>query len=275
MKRGYGKTGAKTEIESSLVTDEVTGKVRGKVVRKIELREVKVNEKGERVNGVGEPWHDPCPPEKWKPYFKPRKRVPGTWGAKRGSLAVKDLETLIFGENGKDLCTTFERDQDGNWLHPEEVVRGFIDAVSKGVPEGRYAQMIGTNRGVLRRLVHQLGLHKEYRKAVLDGYDAMAEDALTIASTPVAVEEVTETYDKDGKLTGRYVKKGDNVLSRKLAYQARVELLSKWNPEKYGNKVEVKTSGDMAAAIAGARKRLSPDVVDVEPVKYLEGGDGE
>ena len=115
-----------------------------------------------------------------------------------------------------------------------------------------------------------------YRAAVKEGYDAIAEDALTIASTPVNVEEVTEAYDKDGNLTGRYVKKGDNVLSRKLAYQARMELLSKWNPEKYGNKVEVKTTGDMATAIAGARKRLSPEVVEtLEPLKYLEGHDGE
>ena len=108
-----------------------------------------------------------------------------------------------------------------------------------------------------------------------EAYDAIAEDAVSIARTPGNGEEVTEAADKDGNLTGRYVKKGDNVLSRKLAYQARMELLSKWNPEKYGNKVEVKTTGDMATAIAGARKRLSPDVVDVEALKYLGNGDGE
>ena len=271
-------TGAKSTVDSHVEVDADTGEKKGVITRKVELRdmEARLNEKGELVNVAGRPFKAPMPEHKWKPYFKPRKRIPGTWGAKRAKLSNADLETLIFGENGKDLDLAFERDDQGEWKDPEAVALGFIDAVAKGVPEGRYAMLIGSNRGELRGLVRDLGLNEVYRAAVKEGYDAIAEDALTIASTPVNVEEVTEAYDKDGNLTGRYVKKGDNVLSRKLAYQARMELLSKWNPEKYGNKVEVKTTGDMATAIAGARKRLSPEVVEtLEPLKYLEGHDGE
>lgn len=271
-------TWAKSVVESRVETDEETGEKKGVVVRKVELREPKVNAAGERVDSRGNPWKDPMPVEKWKPYYKPRKRVPGTWGAKKGKLSAKDLEALIFGENGKGIVTEFERDESGAVKRPEELAAAFIDAVSKGVPEGRYARLVGYTRRELRGLVRRYRLMDEYRAALEEGYDAIAEDALEIASTPVDVEEVTETYDKDGNMTGRYVKRSDNVLSRKLAYQARVELLSKWHPEKYGQKVKVETSGDMAAAIAGARKRLSPVVVeDVEPVKHLGfgGDDGE
>lgn len=268
-------TRALSRVDSRIEVDPETGEKKGVIVRKVQLREPKVNAAGERVDGMGRPWKDPMPEHKWKKYFKPRKRIPGTWGAKRPKLSTKDLEELIFGENGKGLEVDFVRGQDGEWEDPEGVALGFIDAVAKGVPEGRYAAMIGSGRRELRGLVRKLGLYEVYQAAVTEGYDAIAEDALTIASTPVQVEEITEAYDKNGNLTGRYVKKGDNVLSRKLAYQARMELLSKWNPEKYGAKVEVKTTGDMASAIAGARKRLSPDVVDVEPLKYLGDGDGE
>lgn len=269
---------AKSTVESRIEVDSETGENRGVILRKIELKEPKVrmNEEGVLVDTRGNPWKAPMPEHKWKKYFKPRKRIPGSVGAKRPKLSVQDLETLIFGENGKDLDTRFERDEEGEWKDPEGVALGFIDAVAKGVPEGRYAGMIGATRRELRALVREVGLLEVYRAAVVEGYDAIAEDALTIASTPVPVEEITEAYDKNGNLQGRYVKKGDNVLSRKLAYQARMELLAKWNPEKYGNKVEVKTTGDMATAIAGARKRLSPEVVEtLEPLKYLEGHDGE
>ena len=43
-----------------------------------------------------------------------------------------------------------------------------------------------------------------------------------------------KTYDKDGNVLSRAVKRSDAVYARKLAFQARLQLLAKWAPNKYG-----------------------------------------
>lgn len=67
------------------------------------------------------------------------------------------------------------------------------------------------------------------------GYDAMAEDCLIIADTPMMGEEVSETEDDDGvKVT---IKKVDMLGHRKLQIETRLKLLAKFNPKRYGDKI--------------------------------------
>ena len=85
--------------------------------------------------------------------------------------------------------------------------------------------------------------------------DALADEALLIASTPMDTEEVAETTLADG---GKVVvrKKGDNTYARKLAFYSRVELLKKWAPDRYGEKISVDVTDKRAAAILAARRKL-------------------
>lgn len=85
--------------------------------------------------------------------------------------------------------------------------------------------------------------------------DVLAEEALEIATTPKVVEEVIETTAADGSVV-RAVKRYDNVYARKLAFNARLELLKKWAPEKYGDTLKVAMNDNRAQAILSARKRL-------------------
>lgn len=68
------------------------------------------------------------------------------------------------------------------------------------------------------------------------GYDAMAEDCLTIADTPMLGEEISESEDDEGvrRVT---VKKVDMLGHRKLQIETRLKLLAKFNPKRYGDKV--------------------------------------
>lgn len=68
------------------------------------------------------------------------------------------------------------------------------------------------------------------------GYDALAEDCLKIADTPLLGEEVTESEDEEGvkRVT---VKKVDMLGHRKLQIETRLKLLAKFNPKKYGDRV--------------------------------------
>lgn len=94
-----------------------------------------------------------------------------------------------------------------------------------------------------------------YDDARSQGMDALADEALLIASTPMACEEVAETTLADGK-TVTVRKKGDNTYARKLAFYARVELLKKWAPDRYGEKISVDVTDKRAAGILAARRRL-------------------
>ena len=67
------------------------------------------------------------------------------------------------------------------------------------------------------------------------GCDALAEDCLRIADTPMMGEEVTETEDEEGKKVS--IKKTDMLGHRKLQIETRLKLLAKFNPKKYGDRV--------------------------------------
>ena len=83
------------------------------------------------------------------------------------------------------------------------------------------------------------------------GFDAIAEEALEIANTPVMGEEHEETED------GYKVKRADMLGHRKLQIYTRLQLLAKWCPQKYGEKtaVDLNVTGPLAERLARARAR--------------------
>jgi hypothetical protein len=64
------------------------------------------------------------------------------------------------------------------------------------------------------------------------GYDAMAEECLQIADTPMI--GIIKTVDDEGGVT---TKQEDMLGHRKLQIETRLKLLAKFNPKKYGDKV--------------------------------------
>lgn len=107
------------------------------------------------------------------------------------------------------------------------------------------------------------------------GADAIAEEALSIADTPVVGEETEESE------TGRKVRRGDMLGHRKLQVETRLKLLAKWHPKKYGDRTAMELTGadggpvritdteraaKIAAILAAAKARRdmeSDDVADL------------
>lgn len=71
------------------------------------------------------------------------------------------------------------------------------------------------------------------------GYDAIAEDALDIADTPVVGERREETED------GVKVVREDMLGHRKLQIETRLKLLAKWSPKKYGERIQQEITGKL------------------------------
>jgi len=76
------------------------------------------------------------------------------------------------------------------------------------------------------------------------GMDAILEEALEIANTPLPGKEVTKDR------FGTSIKTSDMLGHRKLQIETRLKLLAKWNPTKYGDKVETTHKGDPGAPVA-------------------------
>lgn len=74
------------------------------------------------------------------------------------------------------------------------------------------------------------------------GHDAIAEEALEIANTPLMGEE----FEDDGEKVK--VKRSDMLGHRKLQIETRLKLLAKWSPKKYGDKQQVELNGHLATS---------------------------
>ena len=73
-------------------------------------------------------------------------------------------------------------------------------------------------------------LSERIAQARKQGYDAIAEEALLIADTPLIGE--TET----SSTTGLTITRQDMLGHRKLQIETRLKLLAKWDPSKYGDR---------------------------------------
>lgn len=72
------------------------------------------------------------------------------------------------------------------------------------------------------------------------GFDAIAQEALEIADSPL--EGVESTIKPDGSIEER---RGDMLGHRKLQIETRLKLLAKWDPKRYGEKVAIGGASDL------------------------------
>lgn len=75
------------------------------------------------------------------------------------------------------------------------------------------------------------------------GHDYLAAECLEIANTPME-GITTKTTDKGVEVT-----REDMLGHRKLQIDTRLKLLAKWNPKKYGDKLEVDNKGEITHTI--------------------------
>jgi len=88
------------------------------------------------------------------------------------------------------------------------------------------------------------GFRERIARARERGEDAIAAECLEIADTPIV--GVTKTHKADGSIEA---KEEDMLGHRKLQIDTRLKLLAKWNPKKYGDKVETTLKGDPNAPV--------------------------
>lgn len=103
-----------------------------------------------------------------------------------------------------------------------------------------------------------LNLSSRFARAREDGHDAIAEETLRIADD--ASNDWMEKFDKEGNNAGWQLN-GEHVQRSKLRIETRLKLLAKWNPKKYGEKVEVSGAGEGGAHLYELKEapKLTPE----------------
>jgi len=110
--------------------------------------------------------------------------------------------------------------------------------ICEEIADGKPLRQICREQNIAWRTVYQWlerypDFFARFAKAREVGMDAIAEEALEIANTPLEGIETEE--DSDGKVK---TKRADMLGHRKLQIETRLKLLAKWNPKKYGDRVQ-------------------------------------
>ncbi len=219
-----------------------------------ERRKVRMDEK--RANRIriqqGNP-EDPKPYEAWvaHPEWHERRAPPLRRGYRNQRPNVESILAQV--ETPKPELP--------EWLAEAEaatVVDYLIAFVEAGGTQSEFCRRTGISTYRAGKAVDSVQGGRERLDTArrTTGADALAEEALRIATEPLMTEESIETYDKDNALVQKSIKRADNVYARKLAYQARMSLLQKWAPERYGENVKPAVGDGMAERLRKARDRL-------------------
>jgi hypothetical protein len=110
-----------------------------------------------------------------------------------------------------------------------------IETVLLGVADGKPLRQLCRDHGIGKSTWYDWMEDDEvlagrFARARLEGFDAIAEEALRIADTPIEGEIVTVDGEKVTKRTE------DMLGHRKLQVETRLKLLAKWDPKRYGDK---------------------------------------
>ena len=118
--------------------------------------------------------------------------------------------------------------------YTDEIAHEIIERVSNGEPLAQVCRddhMPGL-RTVYDWMERDEALSARFARAREAGFDMISVDALRIADTPI--EGTTTKVDQDGTTITRE----DMLGHRKLQVETRLKLLAKWDPKRYGDRLE-------------------------------------
>lgn len=109
------------------------------------------------------------------------------------------------------------------------------------------------NRSTVHDWIAAHDLSQRFTRARDKGFDAIAESCFAIADD--ARNDWMERFDDDGAGVG-WKLNGDHVQRSKLRIETRLKLLAKWDPKRYGEKIQTEHSGEVGV------KSIVREVID-------------
>lgn len=209
-----------------------------------------------------EPEDMPNRSDKWRPGWRARKHHPFRKGYEpnKETVALLNYRAQVPKPDVIDIQHARKTTPSGR-IPWDLVFPDLLEHLAAGGTMAGYCRAAGLSYGVL---TNRIEAHPEWKpelqKAREMGADALATEALEIASNPCMTEEQITVYDKNNEIVTKSVKLADNTYARKLAFQARMQLLEKWAPDKYGPNAKAEVGGGMAEKLRAARARIRTEM---------------
>ena len=160
-------------------------------------------------------------------------------------MATKKAEERTLETTANETLTAPPKEEKSKTGRPSkytpELARLICEKLSEGIPLREICREEGFP--AWRTVYDWMWKDEELSTAIAHardlGYDAMAEDCLRIADTPKLIEKVTTSTDPKTGAEIKSITTFDDVHARKLQVETRLKLLAKFNPKKYGDRLEV------------------------------------
>lgn len=130
------------------------------------------------------------------------------------------------------------------------LVPAICDRLATGEPLTVICRDLGISRYTIRNWrVEDPDIGRQFDQARDDGYDAIADDCLNIADDGRRDYKVDEDENGNVRLTVDH----DHIQRSRLRVETRLKLLAKWDPRRYGDKIDHNHSGrvSLEAIVAG------------------------
>ena len=134
-------------------------------------------------------------------------------------------------------------------IRTDELVETVLAGIADGVPLRQLCRIHGFSKSSWYRWMEEDAadesiasddkLAGRFARARIDGFDAIAEETLEIADD--GTNDWIERENKDGSTYTAL--DGEHVQRSKLRVETRLKLLAKWDPKRYGDRVD-HTSSD-------------------------------
>lgn len=132
-------------------------------------------------------------------------------------------------------------------MNPTTYTQAIADDICARLSEGEPLRHICKTEGypAVRTVSDWRKAHPDFDAAYLEardaGFDAIADDCMEIADDGSR----DYTVDKDG----REVVDHDHIQRSKLRVDTRLKLLAKWDPRRYGDKIDLNHGGTVATSM--------------------------
>lgn len=142
--------------------------------------------------------------------------------------------------------------------HQKDHEQAIIDWISEGKTLRDYCRQEGSPSFyvVYNWLNADDNFAQRFARAREIGHDVIAEEALAIADD--ASNDWMEQLDSDDQPVG-WKLNGDHVQRSKLRIETRLKLLAKWNPKRYGDKLELGSDPEKPIITEIRRRIIKPD----------------
>lgn len=132
------------------------------------------------------------------------------------------------------------------------------DEICARIAEGEPLRQICRDKGIAWRTVYSwLAANEDFAARFAQardvGMDAIAEESLEIADNS-SNDWIEKQNDEGGVVSYTFNK--EHVQRSKLRIETRLKLLAKWNPKKYGDKIETTHTGPQHIVIDGVLAKV-------------------